>query len=149
MSRRQYHKMEKPKYKKSLATLSLSSCELEWMSVCLNEGGNVLIYTHQVSDLITWLGQNLTLEGSNSPRETPKVHFIILKWGLLPRLTMKVVPQGPYTIITSQKGENTSLMGVQQHTIIIYIRISFKFTNKSTISSGLTLSPIVYYTMYY
>ena len=111
-SLRQYHKMEKPKHKKSSATLSLSSCELEWVSVCINEGGRLPIYILQVIDFLTWLGWLLTLAGPTSPRETPKIHFIILNWGLLPQLTTKVVPQGPQTIMTFRKEGNTSLMGV-------------------------------------
>ena len=55
-----------------------------------------------------------------SPRETPIIHFIILKWGLLPRLTTEVEPQGPYIIMTSWKEGNTSPMSLQQHAMIIY-----------------------------
>ena len=50
---------------------------------------------------------------------------------------MEVVPQGPYTIMTFQKEENTSLMGVEQHTVIIYIRIYSEVTNTSTIITWL------------
>ena len=46
---------------------------------------------------------------------------------------MEFVPQGIYTIKTSRKEENASPMGVQQHTIIIYIRTSSEVTNTSTI----------------
>ena len=60
------------------------------------------------------------LTGPNSPRETPKIHFIILNWGLLPRLTTEVEPQAPYIIMASRKEGNTSPMGLQQHAMIIY-----------------------------
>ena len=53
---------------------------------------------------------------------------MMLQWGLLNRLTMKVVPQGIDTIKTSCKGVNKSLMGVQQHAMIIYIIIYFEVT---------------------
>ena len=46
---------------------------------------------------------------------------------------MEVVPQGPYTIMTSQKEDNTYPMGVQNHTMIIYIKISYELTNTSTL----------------
>ena len=45
---------------------------------------------------------------------------------------MEVVPQGPCIIITSRKEGNTSPMGEQQHTMIIYIIISSEVTNTST-----------------
>ena len=41
----------------------------------------------------------------------------------MPQLTTEVVSQGPYTIMTSRKEANTSLMEVQQHTMIIYINL--------------------------
>ena len=65
------------------------------------------------------------------PRETPNTHYMMLHWGLLPQLTMKVVPQGIDTINTSHKEETTSPMGVHQQIMIIYIIISFKVTNTS------------------
>ena len=58
---------------------------------------------------------------------------MMLHWGIFPRLTTEFVPQGIDTIKASRKKENTSPMGVQQHTMIIYIGISFKVTNTSTI----------------
>ena len=115
--------MEKPNNKKSSAVLSLSSCELEW--VCVYEGGCLPIYTLQVTDLLTWLGQLLTLTGPTSPRETPKAHYIILYQGVFSQLTTKFVPQGPYKIMVSWKEGNTSPMGLQQYTMIIYIKISW------------------------
>ena len=45
---------------------------------------------------------------------------------------MEVVPQGLYTIMTPHKEENTYSMGVQQHTMIIYIIISSEVTNTLT-----------------
>ena len=75
-----------------------------------------------------------SLTGSNSPRETQNTHYIMLHWGLLPRLTMEVAPQGLYTIMTSRKEVNTSLMGVHQHIMIIYIRIYSEVTNTSTLT---------------
>ena len=77
-------------------------------------------------------GRPLTLTGPNSPIESPKIHYRMLHWGLFPSLTMKVVPQGPYTTMTSRKEENTSTMGVQQHTMIIYIITSSEVTNTTT-----------------
>ena len=62
----------------------------------------------------------------NSPGETPNTHYMMLHWGLLPRLTTEVVAQGLDTIKTSRNEANTSPMGVQQHTMIIYIRIFLK-----------------------
>ena len=49
---------------------------------------------------------------------------------------MEVVTQGLDTINTSHKEENTSPMGVQQHTMIIYMIISFEVTNTSTPETG-------------
>ena len=46
---------------------------------------------------------------------------------------MELVPQVLDTINTSHKEENAYPMGVIQHTMIIYIRISFKVTNTSTL----------------
>ena len=63
-----------------------------------------------------------SLAGPTSPRETPSTHYMMLHWGLLPWITTEVVPQGLDTI-------KTSLMGVQQHTMIIHIRISSEVTN--------------------
>ena len=57
----------------------------------------------------------------------------MLHWGLLPQLTTEVVPQGLDIIKTSLKGINTSPMGVHQHTMIIYIRISSEVTNTPTL----------------
>ena len=45
---------------------------------------------------------------------------------------MEVVPQGLDIIKTSQKEVNTSPMRVQQHTLVIYIKISSEVTNTST-----------------
>ena len=56
-----------------------------------------------------------------------------LHWGLLPRLTTKVVLQGLDTIKTCHKEVKKSAMGVQQHTMIIYIIIYFEVTNTSTL----------------
>ena len=74
-----------------------------------------------------------SLIGSNSPKETPNTHYMMLHWALFPRFTMKVVPQGINKIKTSLKWVNTSPMGVQQHTMKIYIIISFEVTNTSTL----------------
>ena len=136
--------MENPNNKKFFATiylsssfsLSLSSCKLEWVWVCINKGGHLPIYTLQVINLPTWLGRPLTLTGPTSPRETPKVHYIILYWGLLLRLTTEVVPQGLCTIMTSQMEGNASPMRVQQHTMVIYIGISSEVTNTTTLRSS-------------
>ena len=59
-----------------------------------------------------------------TPKEAPNTHCKMLHWGLLPRLTMEVVPQGIDTIKTPCKGVNTFPMGVQKYTMIIYIIIS-------------------------
>ena len=96
--------------------------------------GHLPIYTNQVTVLLTRLGRPLTLARPTSHRENPKIHFIILNWGLFPQLTTKVVAQGLDTIKTSRKEANTSPMGVQQHTMIIYIEISSKVTNTKTLS---------------
>ena len=42
--------------------------------------------------------------GPTSPRDTIITYYIMLHWGLFPRLTMEVVPQGLETIYTSCKG---------------------------------------------
>ena len=54
-----YHKMIKPNKNKSYAiiyllflSLFLSSCELKWVSVCINEEGFLPIYTFKVNDLL-------------------------------------------------------------------------------------------------
>ena len=46
---------------------------------------------------------------------------------------MEVVPQGLNIINTSRNEEMTYPMGVKQHTMIIYIIISYEVTNTSTI----------------
>ena len=71
--------------------------------------------------------------GPTSPRETTSIYYMMLRWGLFPRLTIGVVPQGIYTIMTSLKEANTSSMGIQQHRMIIYIRISSEVTNTLTL----------------
>ena len=78
--------------------------------------------------------------GPTYPRETTSTYYMMLHLGLLPRLATEVVPQGLDTINTSCKGVNTSAMGVQQHTMIIYIRISFEVTNTSTKSKYAKMS---------
>ena len=45
--------------------------------------------------------------GPTSPRETKITYYMMLHWGLLPRLTTEVVPQGLDTIMTSHKGIKT------------------------------------------
>ena len=57
----------------------------------------------------------------------------MLHWRLFPQLTMNVVPQGLDTITTSRKEVNTYPMGVEQHIVIIYIRIYFTVTTTSTL----------------
>ena len=101
--------------------------------MCINEGGHLPIYTNQVTGLLYDWGKPLTLTGLNSLRETRNTHYMMSQWGLFPQITREVVPQGIDTIKTSYKEENTSLMGVQQHTMITYIRISSKVTNTSTL----------------
>ena len=132
--------MNKPSNKKSYATIYLSSfyfslysCELEWFQVFINERGHHPIYTFQVNDLIHDWGQPLIVTGMTYPRETPKIHCMMLYWRLLPWLTINVVPQGPYTIMTSRKEENTFPMGLKQNAMIIYIKISSKVTNILTL----------------
>ena len=49
--------------------------------------------------------------GVDKTKETPKIHYMMFHWGLLPRLTTEVVPQGLYTIMTSRKEVNTSPWG--------------------------------------
>ena len=46
---------------------------------------------------------------------------------------MEAVPQGLYTIMTSEKEVKKYLTGVQKNTMIIYIRISSEVTNTSTL----------------
>ena len=82
-SQRMYHKMNKPSNKKYSATIYLSSLsfslysyELEWVQVCINEGGFLPIYIFQVTCLLHDKGWPLTLIGPNSPRETPKIHYM-------------------------------------------------------------------------
>ena len=60
-----------------------------------------------------------SLRGMDYPRETPNTHYMMLHWGLFPRLTKEVVPKGLDTFKTSHKGVNISPMGVQQHKMII------------------------------
>ena len=73
-----------------------------------------------------------SLTGPTSPREAQNTHYMMLNWGLFPQITMKVLPQGLDIINTSCKEENTSTMGVQQQTMIIYITIASEVTNTST-----------------
>ena len=100
--------MNKPSNKKfasaiylSYLSLSLSHENLSECEVCINEGGSLPIYTFQLNDVIHDWGQPLTLTWPNWPRETPKIHYMMLHWGLFPRFTSNVVPQCLYTIITS------------------------------------------------
>ena len=74
-----------------------------------------------------------SLTRMTSPIEAPNTHYMMLYKGLFPRLTMVVVPQGLDTIKKSYKGVRTSPMGVQQHTMIIHIRIYSKVINTSTL----------------
>ena len=115
----------------SSLTLSLSHVNLSECEVCINEGGHLPIYTNQVTGLLHDWERPLTLTRPISPRETPNTHYMMLHWGLFPRLTTKVVPQGLYTIMPSRKEVNTYMMGVKQHTMIIYIIIYFELTNTS------------------
>ena len=132
--------MIKRSNKKYSTTICLSSLCLffslmrTWeCEVCITEGERLPIYIP-----FKWLNKHIigaylsSLTGLTSPRQTPNTHYMMLHWGVFPWLTIEVVPQGPYTIIKPQKEENTSLMGVQQHTMIIYIRISSEVTNTST-----------------
>ena len=52
-------------------------------------------------DLLHDWGRPLIVTGLTFPRETPKIYYMMFHWGLFPRLTIEVVPQGIYTIITS------------------------------------------------
>ena len=70
--------------------------------------------------------------GPTTPRETTSTYYKMLHWGLLPRLTTDIVTQGLDTIYTFRKVVTHIPNGVQQHTMIIYIRISFEVTNTST-----------------
>ena len=85
---------------------------------------------------MTWLGRPVSLTGLTYPRETPNTHYMMSHCGLFPRLTTEVATQGLDTINTSHKEENTSPMGLQQHTMIIYIIISSEVTNTSTLETG-------------
>ena len=78
--------MNKASNKKSLETIylfsfSLSHVKLIECEVCINERGNLPIYTFQVTDLLHDWGWPLTLTRSNYPRDTPKLHYIILHLG--------------------------------------------------------------------
>ena len=121
----------------SFSLMRTSECE-----VCINEGVCFPIYTNQVTDQIHGWDRLVSLTGPTSPRETPNTPYMMLHWGLFPPLTTEVVPQGLDTIKTSRKGVNTSPMGVQQHIMIRYIRISFEVTNTSTTNNYLSPSSI-------
>ena len=136
--------MNKTSNKKSpaanyLSSLSLSHANLSECEVCINEGGRLPIYTFHVTDQIHDWGQIVSLTGPTSPIVIPNTHYMMLLWGLFPRLTTEVVPQGLDTIKTSCKEENTSLMGVQQHTMIIYIKISSDVTNASMLMTQMKI----------
>ena len=60
-----------------------------------------------------------SLTGPASPKEAPNTHYMMLHWGLLPRLTMDVVPQDLDTIKTFRKEVNMTPMRVHQHIMII------------------------------
>ena len=119
-------------YVSLLLWLSLSLMHLRECVWSINGEECLPIYTNQVTDLLHDWGQPLTLTGSTSPIEFPKIHYMMFHWGLFPWLTAEVVPQGIYTILTSWKEENTYMMGLQQHTMIIYIRIYYEVVNIST-----------------
>ena len=72
--------------------------------------------------------------GPTYPRETTSKYYMMLHSGLFPPLTTKFVTQSLDTINKYRKGINRSLMGVQEHTLIIYMRISFEVTNTPTLS---------------
>ena len=92
-SQRLCHKIIKSNNKKYSTDLSLSpSLSLSYANfskceVCINELGCLPTYTNQVSSLLHDWGWHVTLTGMTSPRETPNTHFMMLQWGLLPRLT--------------------------------------------------------------
>ena len=83
-----------------------------------------------------------SLTGLTSPKEAPNTHYMMLHWGPLPQLTTEFVPQGLDTIKMSCKGINTSPMGVQKHTMIIYIKISFEVTNTTAFLASMCLTKI-------
>ena len=53
-----------------------------------------------------------------TPKEAPNTHCKMLHWGLLPRLTTEVVPQGLDAINTSHNEVNTSPMGFNTSTLL-------------------------------
>ena len=69
-----------------------------------------------------------SLTGLTSPKEAPNTHYMMLHWGPLPQLTTEFVPQVLDIVKTSRKG-------VQQHTMIIYIKVSSEVTNTSTLTN--------------
>ena len=114
-------------------SLSLSHAKLSECEVCINEGGLFPIYTNQVTELLHDWGKPLSRIGLTSPRENLKIHYMLVHWGLFPQLATEVVPQGIYTIMTSQKEINTYSMGVQQDTMIMHNIIYSEVTNTSTL----------------
>ena len=71
--------------------------------------------------------------GPTSPTETKITYYMMLHWGLLPRLTTKVLPQGIDTIWTSCKGlTHISNGGTTTYNDNIHQNIfrSYKYINK-------------------
>ena len=87
-------------------TISLSHAPWRVYEACINEGECLPIYTL----LSHWPNIrpeptcHLTWGPLTSPRETTNTYYMMLHWGLLPRLTTEVVPEGLDTIYTSRKG---------------------------------------------
>ena len=54
---------------------------------------NLPIYILHLGDLLVQQGRLLDPTGSTYPMGTQKIHFTIFFWGLLPRLTTKVLPR--------------------------------------------------------
>ena len=69
--------------------------------VCIDEGENLPIYTFHVIDQIHDWGWLVSLTELTSPRETLNTHYMMLHWGIFPRIIMEVVTQGLDTLKTS------------------------------------------------
>ena len=81
-------------------TVSLSlSCALESV-LDVYKWGRVPPYLYHFKSLTKYKTRSYMSShmGSTSPRETTNTYYMMLQWGLFPRLTMEVVPQDIDTI---------------------------------------------------
>ena len=115
----QNSKMIKRSNKKCSTTIFLSSSDCFSLSYSLEsvwgvyKGGRAPSYLYPFKSLTKYKTRSYMSShmGPTSPTETTITYDMMLHWGLLPQLTMEVLPQGLDTISTSHKGVTHILNG--------------------------------------